>query len=30
MDKSFLEIMQDLAPDGLTQVHTISGTSSET
>ncbi len=29
VDKSFMEILQDLAPDGLNQIHTISGTQSE-
>ncbi len=29
VDKSFMEILQDLAPDGLNQIHNISGTQSE-
>lgn len=29
VDKSFMEIMKDLAPDGLPQIRTISGTSEE-
>ncbi|GGC78570.1 type VI secretion system protein TssA [Undibacterium terreum] len=29
VDKSFVEILQDLAPDGLTQIYNISGTQAE-
>jgi hypothetical protein len=30
MDKNFLEIIRDLAPEGLTQVERIAGTESST